>query len=285
MHEVDRRIELGGDVDGARRAGRLAHGRPRPCVAPWPGLAGGELRRDARVEERPVLAVDLQQDADRSRPREQLAQACLVDAEVVDQEALAARHAQGCDGGEIGDRVGLLCGDDRGQPDVDGRVVARPVQPLPDAGQQRPPDAVADAGTRVVEREHRGRATERRGHGVLEEAIGLGIGRDPGMGMDIDDARQHQQPGRIDDAAGAASPGWTARPLRCARRVPPHPPGANRRRGPRCRPGRAGRTGGSPRCSCAAQGISSMRSSWAPSQRQRRPSSRSWSRPVVSVAK
>ena len=35
-------------------------------------------------------------------------------------------------------------------------------------------------------------------HGVLEEAVGLGIRRDSRVGVDVDDPGEDQHPGRID---------------------------------------------------------------------------------------
>ena len=84
-------------------------------------------------------------------------------------------------------------------PTVDGGVAAGPVEPFAHAGQERPLGGHADAGARVVEREHRGRAPERRRHGVAEEPVRLVVRRDPRVGVDVDDARQDQQVGGVDD--------------------------------------------------------------------------------------
>ena len=55
--------------------------------------------------------------------------------------------------------------------------------------------------------EEGGRAAERRGNRVLEEPVGLLVAGDPGVRVDVDDARQHQQPGRVDDfARGGGEP-------------------------------------------------------------------------------
>ena len=62
-------------------------------------------------------------------------------------------------------------------------------------------------GSRVVERQERRRPAERSGHGVLEEAVRLGVGRDPRVGVHVDGARQDEEIGRVDDLPGrAASP-------------------------------------------------------------------------------
>ena len=58
------------------------------------------------------------------------------------------------------------------------------------------------SGARVVEREERRRPAERRGHGVLEEAVRLGVGRDARVGVDVDAAREDEQPSRVDDLVG-----------------------------------------------------------------------------------
>ncbi len=41
-----------------------------------------------------------------------------------------------------------------------------------------------------------------RGHGILEEAVGFGVARDPGVGVDVDHAGEHQHAGRIDHPLG-----------------------------------------------------------------------------------
>ena len=73
-----------------------------------------------------------------------------------------------------------------------------------DARQQRPLGSGRRTGARVVEREERGRATERGRHRVLEEPVGFGIRRDPRVRVDIDNSGEHQQPGRIDHLVGGS---------------------------------------------------------------------------------
>ncbi len=85
--------------------GRLARGRPGAGVTSRAGLPGVELVRDAGIEQRSVLTVDLEQDAGIRGTAQHPAEQPLVDAEVVDQEALAARDTQGGDAGEVAYRV------------------------------------------------------------------------------------------------------------------------------------------------------------------------------------
>ncbi len=68
--------------------------------------------------------------------------------------------------------------------------------------EQAPPGGRARAGAGVVEREERGRPAEGGGDRVLEEPVGLRVGGDPGVGVDVDRAGQHEQPGRVDDLTG-----------------------------------------------------------------------------------
>ena len=101
-------------------------------------------------------------------------------------------------GRQLGERVVGVAADREGQPDVDGAVAVRRRAPLADAGQERALGRRRGAGPGVVEREERGRAAERRRDRVLEEAVRLGVGGDPRVGVDVDHAGEHQQPGRID---------------------------------------------------------------------------------------
>ena len=43
---------------------------------------------------------------------------------------------------------------------------------------------------------------EGRGHRVVEEAVRPLVGRDPHVGVDVDDAREHEEPGRVDHLPG-----------------------------------------------------------------------------------
>ena len=50
----------------------------------------------------------------------------------------------------------------------------------------------------IVEGQERRRAAERGGNGVLEEAVGLLVSGDAGVGVDVDHAGQHQQSRGVD---------------------------------------------------------------------------------------
>ena len=73
--------------------------------------------------------------------------------------------------------------------------------PLAKAGDEGAFGRGGRAGPRVVEGQERRRATERRRRRVLEEPVGLGVGRHPGVGVHVDRAGQDEQPGRIDRLA------------------------------------------------------------------------------------
>ncbi len=165
------------------------------------------------------------------RGAQQREQHGVVDAEVVDHERLEGRHAAVDEVRDLGDRVLVGRRDDRAQADVHGRVAGGRRDPLAEAGAERPSGGRRRPGARVVEREERRRATEGRGHRVLEEPVGLLVAGDSGVRVDVDDARQHQQPGRVDDRSRRGRE--PAQP-RLDRR---DPPGFDRDVD-RCRPGR-----------------------------------------------
>ena len=104
---------------------------------------GGQVPRGQRLEDRPVLAVDLEHPAALAGRRQRPEQGRVVDPEVVDHERLERRHA-GLDrrAGISASGVGLVGGDHEAQPDVDRGVGRRRGLPLaqPDgAATARPP--------------------------------------------------------------------------------------------------------------------------------------------------
>ena len=139
--------------------------------------------------------------------------------------------------------------------------------PLPQPHGERPGGGLRRARPRVVEREERGRAAKRGGDGVLEEAVRLRVGRDAGVGVDVDDAGQDQQPRRVDDLA-----------RRCRRtgQVRLDRADAAALDGDVGDPDPVAVTTVPPRTTRSATVSAPLISiSWAPSQRQRRPTSRS----------
>ena len=133
VHEVDRRVDLRRDRDGARpcRSPRTAGGRdrawPRGPVSPARSCAAMPASSSARSS--PWTSSRMPASAaPRSSPRQER----LIDAEVVDQEALAARHAQVRDA-PAGPRPGRACCAvmTAGQADIDRGIPRGPVEPLP----------------------------------------------------------------------------------------------------------------------------------------------------------
>ena len=116
--------------------------------------------------------------------------------------ALRGRDAGVDHRGELGDRVVHAPADDEAEAVVDRAVDVGRGAPLAQAGQQRALGGRRRAGARVVEGEERRRAAERRRHRILEEPVRLGVGGDAGVGVDVDDARQDEQAGRVDDLGG-----------------------------------------------------------------------------------
>ena len=168
-----------------------------------PGLAGGQVARGERLEDRAVLAVHPEHAAGGRRRPEQPEQRRVVDAEVVDHERLERRHAGGDEVGDLRGRVSVRGGDHGAQADVDGGVRRRRGEPLAEPHPQRPRRRRRRSGTRVVEREQGRRPAERRGHGVAEPPVRLRVGRHPCVGVHVDDARQHEQPRCVHDLARA----------------------------------------------------------------------------------
>ncbi len=164
-------------------------------------------------------------------------------------------------------RVRLVGRDHEAQADVDRRIGGRGRLPFPQPHGERPGRRLRRARPRVVERQERRGAAERRRHRVLEEPVRLRVGRDARVGVDVDDPGEHEEPAGIDDLA-------------CRRRRP------GQVRLDRRDPAALDRDVGNPRAGrrddrAAANhevrhGQCSVISiSWAPSQRHRRPTSRS----------
>ena len=161
-----------------------------------------------------------------------------------------------------------MAADREAQPDVDRGVAVGRRPPLADAGQQRALGRGRRARPRVVEREERRRPAERRRHRVLEEPVRLGVGRDARVRVDVDHAREDEQPGRVDHLVGTgrepARSGSIAaiRPPRSRRR-----PSASRRRS---RPSRRERPDQSRRRSRPSASDASPRPSSPPPRRRPR---------------
>ena len=108
----------------------------------------------------------------------------------------------GIDGGrQLGERVVHPAAHDEAQAVVDGTVRVRGRAPLAQAGAQAQLRGGRRTGARVVEREERGRAAERGRDRVLEEAVGRRVRGDARVGVDVDDAREDEHPGRVQDVA------------------------------------------------------------------------------------
>ena len=227
VDDVDGRV--GGVRERHRAMGRhgLGLGRSRRRVIPRCRVAAPERRLDRRVDQDGVLAVELEHPAPLAEHAHRLEDRAVREPEVEDHERLGGRHARVDHRGQLGDRVIHATEDRRAEREVDRGIGRGDLPELADAGQDRAMGRRRRSRPRVVEGEERRRAAERRGDRVLEEAVGLVVGCDARVGMDIDDAGQHQQPRRIDDLRRPRRRArrGRVRPLRWCRR------GRRRRRG------------------------------------------------------
>ena len=202
VDDVDGRV--GGVRERHRAMGRdgLGLGRSRGRVIPRCRVAAPERRLDRRVDQDGVLAVELEHPAPLAEHAHRLEDRAVREPEVEDHERLGGRNARVDHRRQLGDRVVHATEDRRAEREVDRGIGRGDPPELADAGQDRAMGGRRRPRPRVVEREERRRAAERRGDRVLEEAVGLVVGGDARVGMDIDDAGQHEQPRRIDDLAG-----------------------------------------------------------------------------------
>ena len=198
----------------------------------------------------------------------------VVDAEVVDHERLERRHARLDQPRHLGDRV-------RAGAAVRTSAQARSRPPSrrrsPPATRAGPSRATGPlrrrARARVVERQERRRAAERRRDRVLEEPVGL---------RRRDATRvwvwTSTTPGRTSrPVASTTSRADAASPPRSASTAAIRPPSTatSARREPVDRDDRAAADRRGPSSRRPAQPSSTISISWAPSHRQRRPTSRS----------
>ena len=225
-----------------------------------------KCRLDGGVDEDGILAVELEHPAALPEGPHRLEDLPLTEPEVEDHERLRGRDAGVDHRRQLGDGIVHPAEDRRAQGVVDRGVVRRHDPELVDSGEDRAVRGRRRAGARVVEREERRRPAEGRSHRVLEEAIRLGVGRDPRVGVDVDDAWQDEEPGRIDHFVGGRS---QAREVGLDRL---DDPAADRD----VRPPRSCRRDDGPAADeKVGHSTSRIEMSWAPSHRQRRPISRS----------
>ena len=211
----------------------LGLGRSRGSVVARCRVTTLKRRVDRRVDQDRVLAVDLEHAAPLAQHPHRLEDALRVEPEVEHHERLAVATPASTIGRQLGDRVVHPARDRQAQPVVDGRVrLASRVRHSRIPASERAFRGRRRAGARVVEREERRRAAERRGHGILEEAVGLGVRGDPRVGVDVDRARQDEETRRVDDLASRGR-----RPVEIGldrlddrRRARARPHGANRTR-------------------------------------------------------
>ena len=199
---MDRRI--GGPGERHRPGGRdrLDVRRARARVEAWRDVAPRQGGRHRRVQQDRVLAVDLEHPAARTHERHRVVQRAIGQAEVEHHERLRGRDAGIDRGGQFGERVVHPATHDEAQAVVDGTVRVRGRAPFAQAGAQAQLGRGRRSGARVVEREERGRAAERRRDRVLEEAVGRRVRGHPRVGVDVDDAGEDEHPGRVDDVTG-----------------------------------------------------------------------------------
>ena len=194
VHHKDRCVRGACQGDGPMRRLRLGVGWAATCVVAAGHVSRGERLLGEGVDDRGVLAVDLQHPAVARHGPQRIEEALIGQAEVVDHERLGGRHAGLDECGELPYRIPLLAGDDRRERVVDRRLALRAVQELPQATHQRSGSSHADPRAGVVEREEGGRAAVRGGNAVREEALRL-VGRgEAGMGVGVDHAREDEQP-------------------------------------------------------------------------------------------
>ena len=151
--------------------------------------------------------MDLEHPAALAHEPHRVEQRLVGQSEVEDHERLRGRDAGLDRGGELGQRIVGVAGDREREAVVDRAVAVRRGAPLGQPGPQRSLGRRRRPRSGVVEREERGRAAVRGGHGILEEPVGLGVRGDPRVGVDVDHAGEDQHPGRLDHpAAPAAGP-------------------------------------------------------------------------------
>ena len=242
-------------------------------------VAPGKRLRGERIDDRRVLAMDLEHPAEAAHGLQGGEQPVIGQAEVEDHECLGGGDARRDELGQLAHRIRLLAGDHRAQAVVNRGLALGAGAELAHAGHERRGAVLGDARAGVVEGEERGRAAERGGQAVREEPIRLVVGGDAGVGVHVHAAGQDEQAGGIDD--------FDAGLLSQRRSHGADPPIGHRDVGlERVLGGDDGAAGhhqvGHRRYE---PGCSVISMSWAPSHRTRRPSSGSWSAPSTMVAK
>ncbi len=238
-------------------------------------IAAGQRLGGQRIDDGGVLAVNLEHPAMAAHGPQGGEQSVIGQSEVEDHERLGGGDARRDKLRQLRHRVVLVAGDDRAESEVDYRLPFGARPELAHSGEQRARPLIGDAGAGVVEREERGGATECGCHAVLEEAIRLIVGRQPGVGMDVHASGKDQHPGRI-KRLGTGRRGQ-------ARTNFADPPVGHRDVSLE----RAlGGDHGSAADDQVGQSVPSVISmSWAPSHRTRRPISGRCSLPLTTVAK
>ena len=156
-------------------------------------VSTSERRGDAGIDQDRVLAVDREHAAGPAHRAKGVEQPPVVEPEVVDHECLGRGDAAVDDGRDLGDRIVGAAAHGEAWRDIDRGIAGRGRPPLAHPDDERAFRRRGRTGLRVVEREERRRATECRGDRVLEEPVGLGVGGDARVGVDIDDAGEDEQ--------------------------------------------------------------------------------------------
>ena len=198
MHDVHGRVGRPGE--GERAGGRDGFDVrwSRDSVVARQRITTLQRRRHRRIEQHRILAVNLEHPAVRRHHAHRIEQRLIGQPEVEHHERLRGRDTAVDGGGQLRERVVRVAGDRQGEAVVDGAVGVRRGLPFRQPRHERPLGGRRRTRPGVVEREERGRAAVRRRDRVLEEPVGLVIGRDAGVSVDVDGTGEYQHPGRVD---------------------------------------------------------------------------------------
>jgi hypothetical protein len=146
--------------------------------------------------------MNLQHPAPVAHRPDGLEEPAIIEPEVVDHECLRGRHPRLDERRELADRVVHGSTQHEAHAVVDHGIAVGPFVPFLQARHERSGAGLADPARGRREGEERRRATERGRDGILEEPVGLGVGRKSGVRVDVDTARQDEKARGVDDPVG-----------------------------------------------------------------------------------